>query len=174
MVILEYTLIGISLSMDALCLSLGSKRVIKMKEDILYGICVGVFHFFMPLFGLSTKSLINNIFLVSNDTLFIIIIIFIIVGIIIDKNEKPQKIILNPLLFSLAVSIDSYSIGLSINKNEIFIASIIFSIISFLFTMLGLKIGNKIYHNYEQKGKTISIIILLLVLIYKVCFSVKS
>lgn len=174
MFILEYILIGISLSMDAFCLSIGAKKMIKRKYDTLYGICVGIFHFFMPILGLSTKRLVDNIFFISNNSLFVIVIIFIIIGLVVDKDDKPLKIILNPLLFSLAVSIDSYSIGLSVNKDEILVAAIIFSITSFIFTVFGLKLGNKIYNNFKLKGKTISIIILLLVLIYKVCFSVKS
>ena len=50
------------------------------------------------------------------------------------------------LLFGLAVSIDSFSVGIGINNisNNYIACSCIFSIISFIFTYIGLFLGSKL------------------------------
>ena len=50
------------------------------------------------------------------------------------------------LLFGFAVSIDSFSIGIGINNisNNYILCSSIFSVVSFIFTYLGLDMGSKL------------------------------
>ena len=62
---------------------------------------------------------------------------------IYESFKKEEIVIMKPLdifLFALAVSIDSFSVGLTlnnINKNYL-LSALIFSLISFSFTYLGL------------------------------------
>jgi len=69
---------------------------------------------------------------------------------IIESFKKEEKInnmkISEMILFGLAVSVDSFSVGVGLNNisNNYILCSSIFSVTSFLFTYVGLKIGNKI------------------------------
>lgn len=60
------------------------------------------------------------------------------------------------LLFGLAVSIDSFSLGISLNviSNNYILCSVIFSLFSFMFTYLGLVLGARI-NNLVGKASTI-------------------
>ena len=142
-------LTAISLSLDAFSLSIIYGTIIDNKKVILkLSIIVGIFHFFMPLFGyLLSKLLILNI--VSNTNL-LSFIIFLILGIemILNKNDELSLMnlssLLNILIFSLTVSIDSFSIGIAISQNSIITPIITFSIVSAFFTYLGLILGKKL------------------------------
>ena len=64
-----------------------------------------------------------------------------------NKNKLINKMnIVKMLLFGLAVSIDSFSIGIGILNisNNYILCSIIFSLVSFSFTFVGLLIGDKL------------------------------
>lgn len=77
-----------------------------------------------------------------------IILIFIGINMCIKKEETKKNIenIIELFMFSLAVSLDSFSVGISLKAitNNIYTSSIIFSITAGIITYLGLKLGNKI------------------------------
>jgi len=68
------------------------------------------------------------------------------------------------ILFGLAVSIDSFSVGIGINNisNNFIICSSIFSVASFLFTYVGLKLGNKLSHLIGKIATIIGGVVLIL------------
>ena len=143
-------LVAISLSMDAFSMSIAYGTYIKRKNEILkLSIIVGLYHFIMPIIGTNFGKKILS--LIQINPKFITLIIFILIGInmIFESNKeyKIKKVNLKEfLLFGLAVSIDSFSIGIGINSisNNYILCSMIFSIISFLFTYFGLVMGNKL------------------------------
>lgn len=158
-------LIGISLSIDAFSLAVSLKT--KYKEKIKsnnYSISVGIFHFFMPILGFIGRIFINKIILIPSDLIFNIVIIFILIGILIDK-ENDNKEFINPFIFGFSVSLDSFSVGLTLNKNNILFGSIIFSLISFLLTKIGFKTGEYINQKFNSLSKFVSVFLLLIVLI---------
>lgn len=144
-------LIAVSLSMDAFSLSLAYGTLNLSKKHIYkLSFIVGVFHFFMPLFGMIIGSYFLNIIPISPN--FIVFIILAIIGIQMifetfkqDKNLE-VKGIWQLLFFGLAVSIDSFSVGIgmeAINDNFLMCACL-FSLSSYFFTYLGLILGKKI------------------------------
>lgn len=173
--ILFYFFIGLSLSMDAFSFSLVTGANLKFRKNIIMlSFIVGLFHFLMPYLG----SIIGNYYLLRyiHDANIIIGIVFIIIAIqmffSIKKEEKKQysytKLIF--ILMPLTVSLDSFSVGiaLSLREENIIAAGIIFSVISFIMTFFGLKIGNKIHENYEKKSYLFGGLILLLLGIYHI------
>ncbi len=165
---IETILIAISLSMDAFSLAI-SLSTLKLKNIKVYryAFMVGLFHFIMPIGGNLLRKIIDKIIIVPSKTLFIIIIIFIIIGILLDKENNISKKILNPILFAFIVSIDSFSVGVSLSKSILIISCSIFSVTSSLFTLIGFKIGNIIYNNSTKYTKFISISILIILIILK-------
>ena len=135
--------ISISLSMDAFSLSLayGTLSLSKKYINLLSSI-VGIYHFFMPLIGLFIGKAITSFIKISPDIIVFIVLLFIGIEMIIESFKKEDKLI----LFGFAVSIDSFSVGIGLNALHInpFICAVSFSVCSYLFTYLGLKLGKKI------------------------------
>ena len=144
-------LIAISLSMDAFSLSLAYGTVINKKNSIkLLSIIVGLYHFFMPIIGLSFGKFILNYLPINEKTITLIIFVIIGFNMIIDSFKKEKNIkalkLFEMFMFGFAVSIDSFSIGIGLNNitNNYIICPLIFSITSLIFTYIGLLLGNKI------------------------------
>ncbi len=166
-------LIGISLSIDAFSFSLTISSLNLFKNKYLFPIFVGIFHFLMPLLGTIINE--NIVSLIVNNTNFItgIVLILLSISILIDNNkqkkEKYEKISL--IGFSLAVSIDSLSVGIGLMgiTNKKILASTVFAICSFTFTILGLFLGNKLKNTDSKLLNYLAILILLIIGISYIC-----
>lgn len=144
-------IISISLSMDAFSLSLAYGTLnINKKNRIILSVIVGIFHFLMPLIGMYVGKKIVNLLPIEPNTLIFIILFFIGIEMILETFKEDKKIIILNLfefiIFGFAVSLDSFSVGLGLRNiySDPYIAASLFSISSFIFTFLGLKIGSKI------------------------------
>ncbi len=166
-------IIAISLSMDAFSLALAYGTLNLNKKDIYkLSLVVGFYHFFMPLLGLFFGNIILKY--VSNPNFLVFVILFIIgIEMIYEtfKEEDIKNIVSfrQILLFGLAVSIDSFSVGIGLNvisKNYLY-CSTIFSIFSLSFTYLGLILGKKI-NNIIGKTSTIigGLILIVIAIMY--------
>ena len=149
--IIPIFVIAVSLSMDAFSLALAYGTISMSKREIKrLSFIVGIYHFFMPIFGMLIGNFITKLLPVDEDIITLIIFSFIGINMIIEsfKNEeKLKKMKLGEMvLFGFAVSIDSFSVGIGINNisNNFIMCSIIFSLTSFLFTYIGLILGNKL------------------------------
>lgn len=167
--IFYYFLMAIGLSMDAFSLAIiYGTNGIDRKKIILLSLVVGIFHFIMPnLGGYLSHILLTNFRTYSN---LISGIVFIVLGVemILSFKEEDTKNklggFLDIILFAIAVSIDSFSVGivLSLDNKNIITAGIIFSIISATFTFLGLILGKFLSDKVGKISKIIGIIILFL------------
>lgn len=154
-------MIAISLSMDAFSLSLAYGTLnINKKDRIKLSTIVGIYHFFMPLIGLKIGTILLKLIPISPE--FVVFAVLTCIGIqMILESQKKEEIgkmkNYELLLFGLAVSIDSFSVGIGLNTITTYsiLAAIIFSLSSFLFTFLGLFLGKKIQ---EGIGKIATII----------------
>ena len=172
--ILTLLLIAASLSMDAFSLSLlyGTEGINKKDKLILSGI-VGIYHFIMPLVGLTIGTLITSKLIINTNILIGFILSLIAIEMITSslKNKKVKFLLSIPgyILFGLSVSIDSLTtgIGLPAITNNYIISSSIFSITSFIFTFLGLNLGNILNQQYGKISTIIGgVILLILGIIY--------
>lgn len=144
-------LIAVSLSMDAFSLSLAYGTINLNKKEInILSIIVGIYHFFMPIFGMFIGSYIIKFIHIGEDLIILVIFSLIGINMIIESRTAQEKAkhmkLREMLLFGLAVSIDSFSVGIGLNNisNNFIVCSSIFSITSFTFTYLGLKLGKKL------------------------------
>lgn len=167
-------IIAISLSMDAFSLALlyGTQNI-SMKNKLILSIIVGIYHFIMPLIGVSfgniiTKYLIVNISILMG-IIFIVIGIEMIVSNLQDKNDNITISILGYLAFGFSVSIDSFTtgIGLNIINNNYLEVSIIFCIVSGLFTFIGLILGSRLAKIFGKLSTFIGgVVLIVLGIIY--------
>ncbi|CCY46349.1 putative manganese efflux pump MntP [Firmicutes bacterium CAG:822] len=144
-------LMAISLSMDAFSLALAYGTLgMSNKDKIILSLVVGIFHLIMPLLGMLVGELILSLFKFNADIVVAIILSFIGIQMIVSSFKKDEE--LKPLkfseffLFGLAVSIDSFSLGITLPNMGVsmIISPFIFAITSAAFTFAGLLIGNKI------------------------------
>lgn len=162
MKIITIFLIAVSLSMDAFSLALiyGTQGINK-KDKIILSLIVGIYHFVMPLIGLSIGIYITNKLIINASILVGIILCLIAIEMIISsfKDEEERFLLTLPgyLIFGLSVSVDSLTtgIGLPAITENYFLTATIFSITSLIFTYLGLNLGNILNKKY---GKVSTII----------------
>lgn len=170
-------LIAVSLSMDAFSLSLAYGTISMSKKEInLLSIIVGIYHFFMPIFGMIIGNFIFNILHINSKLIVLLIFTFIGINMILESLKKEEKIkkmkLSEMILFGLAVSIDSFSVGIGLNNisNNFIMCSSIFSIISFMFTFIGLQLGNKLN---QMIGKISTIIGGIALIIFGIFYLIK-
>lgn len=148
--------------MDAFSLALiyGTQGINK-KDKIILSLIVGIYHFVMPLIGLSIGIYITNKLIINANVLVGIILCLIAIEMIISsfKDEEERFLLTLPgyLIFGLSVSVDSLTtgIGLPAITENYFLTATIFSITSLIFTYLGLNLGNTLNKKY---GKVSTII----------------
>lgn len=160
-------LIGISLSMDAFSLALiyGMQGMSK-RQKLLLSLIVGIYHFIMPLIGLTFGSILNNINIISIDIIASLILIYIGIDLIISNSKKEDRLEVNRtsfLIFGLSVSIDSLTVGIGLKAitDSYLMSSVVFSLSSLIFTYLGLMLGNIIGNKVGSYSKLIGGIILI-------------
>lgn len=159
-------IIAMSLSMDAFSLALAYGMVMNNKIEFLFLSCiVGLFHFFMPLIGYSIGNYIN----IHSNLIVFLILFFIGFDMFMQSfsdEEDVKKISISSFfLFGFAVSIDSFSVGFTLQSiyTSYVICLLLFAFCSFVFTFIGLFLGNKIGKSIG-KGATILGGIVLIVL----------
>jgi len=164
-------LIGISLSMDAFSLALVyGIQGMTQRQKILLSVIVGIYHFIMPLIGLSFGAILDNINIISIDIIASLILIYIGIDLIVSNYKKEDRTEITKtgfLIFGLSVSLDSLTIGIGLRAitNSYLLSSVIFSLTSFIFTYLGLMLGNIIGNKVGSYSKLVGGIILILIAI---------
>lgn len=160
--------------MDAFSLALiyGTQGINKKDKKIL-SVIVGVYHFIMPLIGLSIGAYLTSKIIINTDILVGVILSLIAIEMIISSfKEKEEKFLLSLsgyFIFGLSVSIDSLTtgIGLPAITDKFILSSVTFAITSLIFTYLGLNLGNTLNKKYGKISTIIGgTILLILGIIY--------
>ncbi len=165
-------LIAISLSMDAFSLSLAYGTLnISKKNQLTLSLIVGIYHLFMPILGMKIGILIIKTLPIKPDFIIFFVLTFIGVQMILESLKESRSInimnFIELLVFGLAVSIDSFSVGiglLAITSNWL-ISSIIFAISAFTFTLLGLQLGKKLNDKFGNISTLLGGIMLLIIVL---------
>ena len=172
--IIEILLIAVGLAMDAfavsVCKGLAMKKL-NWEKAIIIALYFSIFQALMPilgyLLGIAFESIITQI------DHWIAFVLLLIIGIkMINEVFKEEKQSYDDsvnfkvmLVLSIATSIDALAVGITfafLNTNIILAVSII-GIITFLLSLLGVKIGNRFGNKYEKKAQIIGGIILIII-----------
>lgn len=175
MVSVEILFISVGLAMDAfavsVCKGLAMKKM-SWKKACIIGLWFGLFQALMPVIGFflgkTFQLLITNI-----DHWIAFVLLSIIGGKMIkdafsagDTSYGDGVNFKSMLILAVATSIDALAIGIAYvcaygSKNAI-LTFISIGIITFLLSVVGVKIGNKFGNKYEQKAELTGGIILVL------------
>ena len=161
-------ILAIGLSMDAFSLAMiyGTLNLSSRMRKLM-SIMVGIFHFFMPILGYQVGEFILN--LIPIDPEILVGVIFVVLGIqmllSLKEEEKVKMLtgIFSVLFFAFTVSIDSFSIGVGFGamKTNILTPCLIFSLVSGIFTYLGVSLGQKLQSRFGNITTLIGSIILI-------------
>jgi putative Mn2+ efflux pump MntP len=174
MSLLEIIFIAFALSMDAFAVSITlglSVEKPKIKEIILPGLYFGFFQAFMPIIGY-----FSSIYFADKIKEFDHWIAFILLGIIGGKmikdslSKEEEKVnqnvfqFMKMIILAVATSIDALVIGITfaVFKVNIFMAVIITGSVTFLISMIGVKLGNIFGLRFKSKAEIIGGVVLIL------------
>ena len=167
-IFIQIIIVAISLSMDTFSLSLSYGMINISKDDILkISLCVGLFHFFMPLLGNLFGDFLFHYFFINERTLigiiFLTISLEIIFSLFKEKNTSSINTLSDILLFSFTVSIDSFVTGtcLDVFNTNYYLVVLCFMVISSFFTFLGLSLGYSIHKRIGVIAQIIGVVLLI-------------
>lgn len=171
--IIELIVLSIGLAMDAFAVSICkglSMCKMNWKNAIIIGLYFGIFQALMPvigyLLGVGFQDKITNI------DHWIALILLCIIGInmikeaLAKEKEKTDDSVKfkDMIILAIATSIDALAVGVTfafLNVN-ILIAVTLIGIITFIISVIGVKIGNVFGDKYEKKAELAGGIILIL------------
>lgn len=172
--IIEIILTSIGLAMDAFAVSICKGLSIKkynLKKGLIIGTYFGLFQSIMPLIGYLLGSFFQNL-IISIDH-WIAFILLSIIGInmikesLSNENEECNELVdLKTMLpLALATSIDALAIGVTLAflKVNIIIAILNIGIITFILSVIGSKLGNKVGTKFQKKSQIIGGLILIII-----------
>ena len=170
--LVELIILSVGLAMDAfavsICKGLAMKKM-KWKNAIIIGLYFGIFQAIMPLIGyllgVSFQSAITSI---DHWVAFVLLVgigaNMIREAMSKEKEEARDSIkVKDMLILAIATSIDALAIGITFAFLEVNItlAVSLIGIITFIISVIGVKIGNIFGDKYEKKAELAGGIILI-------------
>ena len=171
--IVELIILSIGLAMDAfavaVCKGLSMSKM-KWKNACIIGMYFGLFQALMPfagyLLGINFQDKICNIDHWITFILLGVIGLNMIKEAISKENEKQNDSIKfkDMLILAVATSIDALAVGITFAflKVNIWLAISLIGIITFVISVLGVKIGNIFGDKYEKKAEFAGGLILII------------
>lgn len=170
---IEILLISIGLAMDAfavsVCKGLAMKKM-SWKKAIIIGLYFGAFQAIMPTIGFSLGTTFERF--ITNVDHWIAFILLVGIGINMVKeafnkeseNRNDNVDVKTMLVLSIATSIDALAIGITFAclKIHIVMPVITIGLITFIISVIGVKIGNRFGNKYEKKAEIMGGVILIL------------
>lgn len=144
-------MMALALGMDAFSVGMGMGMIdLRLRQIAKIGFVIGVFHVVMPLTGILIGEYLSEHFggwaAIAGGVLLLLLGAQMIFS-SFQKEDMPlvQPIGFGLLVFALSVSLDSFSVGLSLGiyKTKIVLTVVLFGLVSMILTWAGLIIGSK-------------------------------
>lgn len=140
-----------ALGMDAFSVGLGMGMIeLRLKRIFKIGIVIGLFHMFMPLLGMLIGDYLSDHFgrmaAMAGGVLLLLLGAQMIYTSVSNKDERlVEPIGFGLILFALSVSLDSFSVGLSLGLYgaRMLATILMFGSVSMVLTWCGLIMGRK-------------------------------
>lgn len=171
--VIEILLISLGLAMDAfavsVCKGLAMKKM-NWKKAIIIGLYFGVFQAVMPIIGFFLGTTFEGF--ITNVDHWVAFILLVVIGINMIKeafekeseNRNDNVDMKTMIVLSIATSIDALAIGITFAclKMHILVPVITIGVITFIISVIGVKIGNRFGDKYEKKAEIMGGVILIL------------
>ncbi|TMN22008.1 manganese efflux pump [Lentibacillus cibarius] len=144
---------AIALGMDAFSVSLGlGMQQLRLKRIAFIGVVIGIFHIIMPFIGILLGQAISGQFgdyttLIGGLLLFGIGAQMFFSAFNYESPKLVQPAGMGLLFFALSVSLDSFSVGLSLGMSEVrtVVTLLSFATASMVLTWAGMILGRKVH-----------------------------
>jgi putative Mn2+ efflux pump MntP len=171
---LEVFVLAIALSMDAFAVSIGlgtknkeDLKALALKAALFFGIFQAVMPFIGFLGGIGLQQYIGNYNLIIAFLLLVAIGSKMIYEAINENLEEDLTQVTNKILLTLAIatSLDAMAAGYSLHHFDIniYLALLIIGITTFIFSYLGILLGNHGGEKYESKAEIFGGVVLILI-----------
>ncbi|TKD70619.1 manganese efflux pump MntP family protein [Pseudalkalibacillus hwajinpoensis] len=148
------SIMAFALGMDAFSVGLGMGMIpLRLRQIAKIGAVIGLFHMGMPLAGMLIGRFLSEHFgtiatMVGGGLLLLLGLQMGLSS--LSSSDKPfvTPLGFGLLLFSLSVSLDSFSVGLSLGiyGARVIVSIILFGVFSMMLTWAGLMMGRKFQH----------------------------
>ncbi|MCH1625126.1 manganese efflux pump MntP [Ferdinandcohnia quinoae] len=141
-----------ALGMDAFSVGLGMGLIqLRLKQIFSIGLIIGLFHMWMPLLGMVIGGYLSSQLGVIATYIGGGLLLLLGLQMIISSFKNDDKRMITPegfglFIFALSVSLDSFSVGLSLGiyGAKTIITIFMFGIVSMFLTWVGLLLGRKV------------------------------
>lgn len=163
-------LMAFALGLDAFSLGIGiGLRGIRLLDVLKISVVVGLFHILMPLMGMFTGhyvgALLGDVAVAAGGGLLALLGLHMIYSSLRGDQVRSfdHGTLLGLLLFSLSVSIDSFSVGISFGlfAADFMITVIVFGLFGSLMSIAGLLLGRRASRMFGEYGEALGGVILL-------------
>jgi manganese efflux pump family protein len=167
--LLTLSMMAVALGMDAFSIGLGMGMLpLRVKQIFTIGLTIGVFHVVMPLLGMLIGKVLSSHFGEIATIIGGVLLLVLGLQMIRSSFQEDDKPFVMPvgfglILFSLTVSLDSFSVGLSLGivGARVLLTIALFGLASMILTWLGLLLGQKVQHWFGTYSETIGGCVLL-------------
>lgn len=170
--LLEISLIGIGLAMDAFAVSICKGLAMKkfdLKKAIIIGLYFGIFQMLMPTLGYILGGTFQDLVTSIDHWVAFFLLSAIGINMIINSLKKEENAndsvdFKTMFVLAIATSIDALAVGITFAFFEINLmeAVSIIGIITFVLSVVGVKIGNKFGGKMKGKAEIMGGVILIL------------
>jgi putative Mn2+ efflux pump MntP len=163
-------ILALALGMDAFSLGIGiGMRGIRLLEMIKISAVTGFFHVMMPLTGLFmgrfVGSLLGDVAVLIGGVLLVLLGLHMIYSSFQneEKTSFERGTLLGICLFAFSVSMDSFSVGISLGlfASDVILAVLLFGLFGGTMSILGLLLGSKVASRLGEYGEALGGVILL-------------
>lgn len=145
-------LMAFALGMDAFSVGLGMGLIkLRVRQIFYIGITIGAFHIFMPLIGMIIGRVLSEQFGAIATSVGGLLLILLGIQMMYSSLKKEDGPMITPVgaglfLFALSVSLDSFSVGLTLGiyGARTLLTILLFGAVSMFLTWLGLISGKKL------------------------------
>lgn len=172
--IVELLAIGIGLAMDAfavaICKGLAMKKM-NWKSAVVVALYFGLFQAGMPVIGYFLGTTLSG--LVESVDHWIAFGLLVIIGAKMiwdalsdEPDKRNDKVDMKTMLvLAIATSIDALAVGVTFAFLEVSIvwAVVIIGVVTFVLSLVGVKVGNKFGKKFQGKAELVGGIILIII-----------
>lgn len=163
-------MMAFALGLDAFSLGIGvGMKGIRWRHVLLISLLIAAFHMIMPIIGMFAGrymgSLLGQITGLAAGGLLVLLGLHMIYNSFRGGGETAAKptALLGMLLFSLSVSMDSFSVGISLGMvvSDMVLIALSFGAAGGIMSVLGLTLGRQVSSKLSEYGEMLGGIILL-------------
>lgn len=150
--IVTLVVMALALGMDAFSVGLGMGMYnLRLRQIFKIGITIGLFHVWMPLVGMLAGKFLSEKFGAFATIMGGLLLVILGIQMIWASLKKGEEKVITPIgfgliLFALSVSLDSFSVGLTLGiyGAKTVMVILCFGIVATVQTWAGLLLGRKV------------------------------